>query len=332
MSESEIFLAYQTLFQQLKNFADEGNNKKNELQIANSVALENTFKLLPAYRNVVTNKFNSKIFSENFATNSHKATENINRWVADKTNGKIEKLLENDLDSMTMIVLLNAIYFKGTWKYKFDKKKTITSKFTYNVNQEEDVQMMCQRSNLRYAHFDDGDLVELIYSDETDSDTDDNHRLSMLIYLPDRRWVKEYQTISGQFARILEHGSIKLAARLQALHNASVNLHLPRFRIESKFKLSKQLKELGIQHAFSQGGADFRRIDGGNDLYLHEVYHQTMVEVMEDGTEAAAATASEIQTKSLPVVHQFFVNRPFLFLIRDNYNQLTLFAGVVNKP
>jgi len=320
--ESELYSTYQGLFGELQRLIQE-SDKQNELQLANSIALQDKMKILPTYESLIQNQFGARLFPVNFATESHQATEKINSWASDATNGKIAKLFDKDLDPLTVMVLLNAVYFKGTWKYQFEADQTAKSTFTYNVNQQEQVDTMKLKGTLKHAHFDDGELVELPYQGD---------RLSMLAYLPDIRWVKEYQTLAGQFSRVVEHGSTKLASRIASLQNVSVELLLPKFQINSDFHLKPELQNLGIRKAFTESAADFSRINGGRDLFLYDVIHKAHIEVNEKGSEAAAVTAGEVHTKSLPMIHLLDFNRPFLFLIRDNVHQVTLFAGVVNKP
>lgn len=322
MAESDVYTAYRHLLKGVK--LTTSSSADNILQLANSIALQNNFKLLEEFENTVKSSFDAKLFNVDFSQHSHEATASINAWVAEKTNNKIEKLFSDDLPSTTALVLLNALFFKGTWRYKFNATKTAPALFKYEQpNVQVEVPTMSLKGVLRYAHFDDGDLVELPYSDDS---------LSMLIYLPDTRWVKEYQTIAGQFERYGGHGSVKMAERLAALRNATVNLHLPKFSITGEYKLNEVLQNLGIRAAFSSASADLSRINGHQNLFLSEVAHKSVIEVNEEGSVAAAATGAVVQLKSMPMIHEFNVNRPFLFLIRDNLHQVTLFSGVVNKP
>lgn len=322
MTESDVYSAYNTLLKGVKQTTS--SSADNILQLANSIALQNNFQLLEDFQNTVRNSFDAQLFNVDFAHNSHKATASINAWVAEKTNNKIEKLFDDDLPSTTALVLLNALFFKGTWRYKFNETKTTPAPFTYEQpNVQAQVPTMTLKGVLKYAHFDDGDLIELPYSDDS---------LSMLIYLPDTRWIKEYQTIAGQFERFRGRGSVKIAERIASLRNATVNLHLPKFKITGEYKLNEVLQNLGIRTAFSSAKADLSRINGHQNLFLSQVAHKSVVEVNEEGSVAAAATGAVVQLKSMPIVHEFNVNRPFLFLIRDNLHQVTLFSGVVNKP
>ena len=325
MSEADVFTGYSHLLQGVKSTSGENNNKHITLQMANSIALQNTFRLLPEYERVVRESFGATPFPVDFSRHAHEATASINAWVAQQTHNKVEKLFKEDLDAESALVLLNALYFKGAWQYRFNASQTVNAPFRYELpNVQASVPTMTLRGTLRYAHFDDGDLVELPYADSS---------LSMLIYLPDIRWVKDYQTIAGQFERYGGHASVKIAERLSALRNTTVRLHLPRFSITGDYSsLNEPLQNLGIRTAFSSARADLSRINGHPNLFLSKVAHKAVIEVNEEGSEAAAATGADLHLKSLPIVQEFNANRPFLFLIRDNLHQVTLFAGVVNKP
>jgi len=296
-------------------------DKQIELQIANSIALQKNYPLLQSYLDPITDSFDSKVFAEDFFTKAHESTEAINKWVAEKTKGKIDKLFAEDLNTNTVMVLLNAIYFKGAWKTRFDKNATSNAHFVV-AQKSVSVPFMSMSAYFYMAEFEDGKLLEVPYGigDE----------LSMYIFLPDNEAAKSHKTISVQLAQTLTQGSFKLTQRLTQLRNMSVYVKLPKFKIESEFALKPTLTALGIHQAFSMMEADFSRMNGRQDLYLSEVMHKTFVEVNEEGSEAAAATGAVVETRGISPI--FIADRPFLFLIRDNTHQLTLLAGVVNKP
>ena len=122
---------------------------------------------------------------------------------------------------------------------------------------------MSLETHLNYGHFDiDGEVLELPYQGD---------RLSMLIYLPDVRGLKDYQTIAGQFARVAGHGSARLAQRVAALQNVSVHVQLPKFTIENNLHLKTQMEQMGIRLAFQETSADLSRIDGQRDLFVYDM-------------------------------------------------------------
>ncbi|KAH9408063.1 serpin [Tyrophagus putrescentiae] len=244
MTEQDVFTGFSHLLQGVKSTSGE-NNKHITLQMANSIALQNTFRLLPEYERVIRESFGATPFPVDFSRHAHEATASINAWVAQQTHNKVEKLFKEDLDAESVLVLLNALYFKGAWQYRFNASQTVDAPFRYELpNVQALVPTMTLRGTLRYAHFDDGDLVELPYADSS---------LSMLIYLPDIRWVKDYQTIAGQFERYGGHASVKIAERLSALRNTTVRLHLPRFSITGDYSsLNEPLQNFGHSNCLQQ--------------------------------------------------------------------------------
>lgn len=326
-TDAQLFAAYSTLLQQLNSTSA----PTIKLQLANGAALQNNYPLLPAYLNVVNNDFNAKVFSVDFKAKAAEATEEINRWAGEKTNGKIPKLFDEPLDRDTRLVLLNALYFKGGWAFPFHNSSTEEREFFLpQSGQKVNVSMMAKYDEkIRHASFEDGDLVELPYEGNT---------LSMLLFLPNQaRTPQNQSSISGAFLKALkaqsEAGS--LLSAYGKLRTTDVNLMLPRFKVESSFKLKPILQVLGIRTAFDEQKVDFSGMTGQRNLVLSEVVHKTFVKVNEEGSEAAAVTAG-VMVKLLsarftdPKTVNF--NRPFLFAIRDNAKQLTLFAGIINKP
>lgn len=285
--------------------------------MANSVVIQNKFSALPSFLNVIEAQFNSTLQSVDFEENAKEATKVINSWVNEKTYGKIEKLFEKDLISNTIMVLLNAIYFKGIWKFPFDAKCTRPGQFQCNKNQFVEVPMMIIKRSFKYGSFEgDGEVLEIPYEGDD---------LCMVIFLPAKETGTTSKcTISALFAKVMR------LEKFKNLNSMTLELQLPKFSIQSDFSLKSTLRELGIKAAFSYNSADFSRITGSRDLVLDDVVHKTMIEVNEEGSVAAAVTGAVLVKRSLP--YQFTVDRPFLFAIRHRPTELTLFLGIVNKP
>ncbi|XP_017461609.1 PREDICTED: serpin B3-like [Rhagoletis zephyria] len=319
MTESQLYTSFSTLLRQLNNFT---SSAKSTLRLANAIALQNEYSLLPTYLHIVKNRLIANIFSVNFKEEPEQAVEKINQWVNRKTRGKIPKIVD-DLSTNTRMVLLNALYFKGTWKTPFKKDSTKENAFSYGEQNKKkvNVPMMRQRfDELNYASFYGGELVELPYK---------NDSFSMLLFLP--------RTIDADSVSSIFSHALKTPNLYTKLKTREVILTLPRFKIKSSFELKPTLQGIGIETAF-EDGADFTRIAESNDdenLQLSNVLHKAVVEVNEEGAEAAAVTDAEIAFfsagPSLPPIQMDF-NRSFLFAIRCNRLQLTLFAGIVNKP
>ncbi len=242
----------------------------------------------------------------------------INAWVAEATMGKIKDLIPDGvISALTRLVLVNAIYFKGEWEAGFEKSATKEEDFTLADGAKAKAPLMHRKDDYAYAELDGAKAVQLPYK---------NQELSMIAILP-----PEGKSLSGWAADLTWE---RLAPLLGALGKREVDLFLPRFKLETSFLLKKSLIALGMGHACSDA-ADFSGLDGSKDLKITEVVHKAFVDVNEEGTEAAAATAAVVETKAFrppepPVI--FRADRPFLFLIRDTASGAILFLGRVERP
>lgn len=313
ISSRNIFEAHQALYHELNT---EVISEDNKLAVANSIAIQKDANIRESFLNNLTTYFHTQMFLEDFVNNGAKAVNDINSWVAEKTHHKIEKLVDN-IDAATKVILMNAIYFKGTWHYEFDKNKTKIETFRVNEKMGLGVPMMHTTAHLNWASFSDGQMVELPYKD---------NKLSMFVFLP-----QSMSTLSSESM----FNSDVLKQRIKQLENTTVILSMPRFTIEAKYSLGTTLNSLGMNEAFQAGKADFSNIDGQRDLVISDIMHKTFIEVNEEGSEAAAVTGVIFETTSIhthPTRVNFNVDHPFLFFIRDNVHQVTLFSGVVNTP
>ena len=244
--------------------------------------------------------------------------QGINQWVSDETNKKIENLLAEPLDPMTRMVLVNAIYFKGDWAKKFDAKDTKKEKFYRSDDSSVDVDMMNMKKKFSMDYIRDlkTKVLELPYKGAS---------LSMILLLPDDK-----------------DGLAKLESALTADHlmKLRVNPHgrndvvvaLPRFILEESASLGETLCSMGMSEVFNSGHADLSQMDGTRNLFLSKVVHKAFIEVNEEGSEAAAATAAVILCCSMPRVLEFRADHPFLFMIRCNRTKSFLFMGKMENP
>ena len=312
-SNNDILQGYHNLMMQLNTRIKETGNT---LDVANAMAIQKNKPILESYLNSITNYFGAQIFTEDFALSSQKATDELNNWVKEKTRGKIPKLFDG-LPASTLMVLMNAIYFKGLWDNKFEQNQTKNQTFHLTRDLITSVPFMMQRQNLSYAKFEDGELLELPYKNQT---------LSMYVFLPNEsRSTKQMSTLMN---------TKTLGQRIQSKRIRDVTVYLPKFKFAGSYLMGNTLQKLGIRTPFSSN-ADFSHIDGARDLSVSDVIHKSYIEVNEEGSEAAAATGIILRTTSveqfqIPVTIK--IDRPFLFYIRDNQHQLTLFSGIVNKP
>jgi serpin B len=252
-----------------------------------------------------------------YKTAAEDARKTINAWVADQTEDKIMDLVpEGALDSLTRLVLVNAVYLDATWASQFNKESTQDGSFTTLAGTTVTTPMMNQNASFAYAKGDSWQAVELPYAHDD---------LAMLLIVPDQ----------GRFADVeaqLKTGLIAQAA--EALTDAGeVWLSMPKFEFRTQASLADALKSLGMQRAFVLGSADFSSMTNEEPLYISEVIHEAYVAVDEEGTEAAAATAVIMRAGSMPVEPiQLTIDRPFLFALRDTDTGAVLFLGRVTDP
>ncbi len=285
-----------------------------QLHIANSIWGQKDFTFLPAFLDTLAENYGAGLRMVDFATAAEAARQAINAWVSAQTKDKIKDLIKPGmLDPSTRLVLANAIYFKGKWVMPFEKNNTHDGPFTLLDGNSVSVPMMHQAGRFNYAEGEGYQAIELPYRD---SDA------AMLIVLPQ----------AGQFEQVEKTLSTDLLARItNGLEPRSVQLTLPKFSFESEFQLAKVLIQLGMPDAFDN--ADFSGMTGKRDLFISEVAHKAFVAVDEEGTEAAAATAVILSKAAVPFGDiEMKVDRPFLFLIRDNRSGAILFLGRVLNP
>ena len=289
-----------------------GIDKKVTFNTANSIWHDEQYTLQAPFIQNNTNYFNATIKGLNFGSGT--AKNEINNWVKDKTKGKIEEIVQEIRPDHVMF-LINAIYFKGTWTYPFDKKLTQKGTFTKEDGSTANVDFMTMK-NGRYLYYQDANvqLIDLPYG---------NRQYSMTMLVP-----KGTATLND-IARNLTRE--QLITWFGNADSASLDLHMPKFKLEYKKELKETLTELGMGEAFS-GSANFSRMLAGNsqNLAISEVMHKTFVEVNEEGTEAAAATSVGVVLTSLPP--SIRVDRPFIFLIREKSSNAILFIGQLINP
>jgi len=248
--------------------------------------------------------------------NREKARNEINKWVEDRTNQKIRELIhKEDLNPMTRLVLVNAIYFKGKWKYTFNKEETREMPFFLNENKTLKVSMMHQINEFNYYEDKNLQAIELPYS---------GNELSMVVILPKERNLSKIE-------KNLTYDMLNSISR--SMEKEKVDLYIPRFKIEKRYILNEALMKLGMTDAFIDMLADFSGMTGDKDLYISKVIHQSFIEVNEEGTEAAAATAVIMSGKSIGLGPKVFkADHPFLFFIIHKPTNTILFMGRFIEP
>ncbi|HEW98440.1 MAG: serpin family protein [Candidatus Parabeggiatoa sp. nov. 3] len=297
------------------------------LSIANALWGQKAYPFIPAFKEDVKLYYQANLKSADF-TNPELIRQEINTWVESKTNDKIKDLVKQGvITELTRLALVNAIYFKGDWAYPFTAEKTKSRPFWLNNNDSVEVSMMTQKNYFEYQEIEEDNLeiLGMPYGTAPTRSAYDKNNLSMIILLPEKR--------NGLAQLENSLTPEKLDTWLRWLRIQKVNVSLPKFKINSGFELSKPLSEMGMPDAFSPDNADFSGIDGTRDLSISSVIHQAFVEVNEQGTEAAAATAVFATTRGLPApTPEFRADHPFIFLIRHNSSGSILFMGRVMNP
>ena len=292
-----------------------------ELAVANSLWCSDQFALRAAYRNEVEKHYAAEIFS--VAMSSRETLARINGWVAEKTRGKIGSILPS-LDSLTRLVALNAIYFKGPWRTPFETPLTRTKPFLADGHRTIHVPLMHQEDEYSYCEQPAFQAVRLPYQTW--------RPLAMYVFLPAKD--------SSLSALLGDMGPAQWGRWLAALEMRNGTIELPRWKFEFGAELSEILRSLGMGEAFDPQRARFDGIaPAPPPLFLANVIHRALVEVTEEGTEAAAATTALVLGATLPMVQKppkppfvMIVDRLFFFAIRDDHSHALLFAGAVNNP
>jgi serpin B len=300
------------------------NNKKQgfRLDVANRLWGQEGYHFRPEFLRVSRTDYGAELGQLDFRSEAEKARQTINAWVEDHTGQKITNLIPSaEALRDARLVLTNAVYFKGEWQEPFDKGWTKNEDFHVSADRKIKAPMMHKQDDFRYAHVEGLQLLELSYGDRS---------LSMVVLLP--------ETV-GKLSQLEEKlTTANLQNWTERLDSQEVIVYLPKFKTTSQFQLSDTLKAMGMVSAFDAGTADFSGMTGNRDLFISAVIHKAFVDVSEEGTEAAAATAVvavptaapfRTEPKKPPV---FRADHPYVFLIRDNRNGAILFLGRIIDP
>ncbi|XP_059544403.1 leukocyte elastase inhibitor-like isoform X2 [Myotis daubentonii] len=294
------------------------------LKLANRLYGEKTYEFLPEFSASTQKMYGAELVSVDFQQASEDARKVINEWVKGQTEGKIPELLAAGMvDNMTKLVLVNAIYFKGNWQKTFSKKNTTDKPFRLNKKDTKTVKMMYQKSKFPFGYIEDLKcrVLELPYQ---------GRDLSMVILLPDD--IEDKATGLKKIEEQLTLEKLHEWTKPENLRFFEVNIHLPKFKLEESYNLNSHLRSLGIEDLFNSK-ADLSGISRARDLFISEIIHKSFVEVNEEGTEAAAATAG-ILVYGCAVFPQenFVADHPFIFFIRHNPSANILFLGRLSSP
>uniref|UniRef100_A0A131YJL1 Serpin B n=1 Tax=Rhipicephalus appendiculatus TaxID=34631 RepID=A0A131YJL1_RHIAP len=286
------------------------------LEVANRMYLEKSYKILDEYVAALQKYYNTTVVPVDFKSEAEAARLDINAWVEEVTKSKIKQLLPfGGLDSDSVLVLVNAIYFKGLWDKQFSPEATSLKEFYLSKEASKKVHMMYKQANFK-LNTECGDLnaaaIEIPYK---------GGKTSMVILLP-----HEVDGLPHLEAALTPS---KLSDIFTGLYTALVQLSLPRFKVELSVNIKNVLHSMGVQDLFSRK-ADLSGISGEKDLVVSAAFHKAFVEVNEEGTEAAAATGMMIKKKKCAIrVIPIVVDHPFMFFIKSRDPDVILFASSV---
>ncbi len=321
LQSEDLHTAFNSLDQALAERGQDVNPEQGEgfqLNIANSIWGQRGYDFRSAYLDLLAANYGAGLRVADFSAAPEESRQEINEWVSDSTEDRIQDLIPpGGVSELTRLVLANAIYFKASWMHQFSEMNTQPGPFTILDGTQVQVPMMRLLDPKRFAYA-DGDgfqAVQLPYVGD---------EVGMLIVLPD-------EGTFGAFEDGLDGAALDQI--VDQLDGRMVQLSMPKFEFESEFGLAEALSALGMTDAFSPGAADFSGIDGGRELYVSDVFHKAFVSVDEEGTEAAAATAVIVGVTSIQLPDVTLnIDRPFLFFIRDLETGTVLFTGRVANP
>jgi serine protease inhibitor len=285
---------------------------KVQLAIANSLWARQGIGFKPDFLERNRGFYQAEVTELNF--DDPAASKTINGWVEQKTNGLIKQIVEAQIDPLTIMFLINAIYFKGTWSTEFDPKLTHDVPFTLADGSTIQRPMMLREDKVRYLKGDGFRAVALPYG---------AGRVSMYLFLPDA------ESSLSRFVSALD--AQRWDQWMGQFQEDEKTVQLPRFKLEYEISLNDALVALGMGAAFDSGQADFSELVDV-PAYISEVKHKSVVEVNEEGTEAAAVTSVRASTTSVNLEGTITFDRPFFFAIRDDKTGAVLFMGTLADP
>jgi serpin B len=290
----------------------DGSEREYDLATANALWVQDGMALNPTFAETISDDYGGALNKVDYKGNPAAAIDQINRWCGEQTKGKIPTIVSGqDVNGLTRCVLTNAIYFKGRWANRFDKERTYDDTF-HAPGGDVQTPMMHHDGTFNYGKTATFKALEMDYRGGS---------LAMLFVLPH----VALADIEGDLTAVYE-------GAVGCLHETDdVMVTVPKFTIETEYKLEEPLIELGAGIAFSPE-CDLSGLTTEAKLKLTQVCHKAFVEVNEEGTEAAATTAVVAGLESMRAVPEFVADKPFLFFIRNKASGTVLFAGRLANP
>lgn len=305
--------------------AEDGENGSRPiLSVANGLWIQDGLEVRPRFIDTVTSNYDIGLQQLDFKKYPDGAVEAINRWVEEATQGKIEQVVSPEsITDDTVLIITNAVYFKGDWADKFSEENTTDQPFYLLDDRVALVPLMHQSNNYGYHIGDEYQAVSLPYSGDA---------FELLVVMPNEGTFEAFEeSLTGE-------GLDKIA---RSMGGGTVTLRLPRFKLEYSFSARDGLENLGLTNAFDREQANFQPIASHlsgltiEELWFEDAVQKAFVEVNEEGSEAAAATAmvmDGIATSAPPQPVEITIDRPFIFLLRHPNTGAILFMGRVLNP
>ncbi|MFW5831310.1 MAG: serpin family protein [Prolixibacteraceae bacterium] len=312
LSVEQINSSYKSLIAALQSL-----DKDVVFEIANALFYAEGFTVKPQFFGINEHYYDAEVESLDFK--APESVDVINNWVAEKTNSKIQQIIDQ-LSPLDRMILLNAVYFNGIWTNTFDEEGTKMKTFRKSDGATTEVPMMSKEDQLDYTSNSLFSAVRMPYG---------NGQYNMMVFLP------ENGKNSNDVIAALSGENWK--NRISGFESKDqVVVTMPRFKFAFELEMNNVLKEMGIQQAFNPEQSDFSGIADMDDLHISSVVHKTFIDVNETGTEAAAVTSVTIGITSVNPDQEekiyFTVDKPFVFAITEKDTGAILFIGEVNNP
>ncbi|XP_052012767.1 serpin B9-like [Apodemus sylvaticus] len=313
--EEDIHQGFQWLLRKLNK-----PDRKYSLRMANRLFADNTSEVLPTFKESCLQFYHSEMEQLSFAKAAEESRQHINSWVSKQTEGKIPELLSGgSVDSETRLVLVNALYFKGKWHQPFNKEYTMDMPFKINKDEKKPVQMMCREDTYNLAYVKEVQSQVLVIPYE-------GMELSLVVLLPD-----EGVDLS-KVENSLTFEKLTAWTKADFMENTDVEVFLPKFKLQEDYDMKSVFQRLGVVDVFQEDKADLSGMSPDRNLCVSKFVHKSVVEINEEGTEAAAASSAVIEFCCASSVPTFCADHPFLFFIRHNKTNSILFCGRFSSP
>ncbi len=312
LKQNRLHAAFSAVQQEISDSSQSG---ETVLKTANALRFQKGLTLGKKFRSLIQKRYAASFASLDFRS-SEAARQEINAWVKQATQDKIKDLIpEGAIDARTRLVLLNAIYFKGNWATPFKEELTQPKTFHLSTNEQMQTPMMTQENTFYYVENDLAQILALPYADS---------ELMMVILLP--------LQIDGleKLENAMSLGNLE--DWMSRMRETEVNVSLPRFKLNRMIDLKAVLTAMGMVDAFGDQANFSGLTENKNDLYISSIFHKTMLEVNEQGAEAAAGAGVVVKARSMFAPPVFCADHPFIFFICENTTGSLLFLGRVMNP